>query len=194
MAPPHNARLFVKAERFVEPHPPLLYHLVKDPPGGRHWLRNFTTLDEKRAGCRGLSFKQDADTASSRRVKILLVDIAMGAMHPVRIALIPAPSIGSDVLKAATLTCVVAAMLTGILLCLSSFVCPVERTSAAFWSVQPCPMHSAAQRGASGRRGGRESAAGGGLRRPLHGSARVLFAVAPAIQMVKGWRVFSSFC
>jgi hypothetical protein len=39
----------------------------------------------------------------------------------------------------------------------------VEHTSAAFWSVQPCPMHSAAQRGASGRRGGRESAAGGGL-------------------------------
>jgi hypothetical protein len=58
----------------------------------------------------------------------------------------------------------------------------VQHTSAAFWSVQPCPMHSAAQRGASGRRGGCESATGGGLRRPLHGSARVLFAVAPAIQ------------
>jgi hypothetical protein len=113
--------------------------------------------------CRGLSFKQVADIASSRRVKIPPVDIAMVAMHP---GLIPVLSSGSDVLKAATLTCVVAAMLTGILLRhFRPFVCRmvVEHTSAAFWSVQLCPMHSAAQRGASGRRGGCASAAGGGL-------------------------------
>jgi hypothetical protein len=114
-------------------------------------------------GCRELSFKQVADTASNSRIKVP-VGCAVGAMHP---APTPALPSGTDARKAAvTLTCVVAAMPTGILLRhFRPIACrwSVEHTSAAFWPVQPCPMHSAAQRGASGRRGGRESAAGGGL-------------------------------
>ncbi len=103
--------------------------------------------------CRRLSFKQVADIASSRRVKIPPVDIAMVAMHP---ALIPVLSSGSDALKAATLTCVVAAMLTGILLRhFRSFVCrwlsniPAPRFGPC--SSARCPaLHNAARQGDAG--------------------------------------------
>jgi hypothetical protein len=141
------------------------YHeLSPHSPSTEFGLRASGTGQNSRRGCRGLSFKQVADTASSGRIKVP-VGCAVDATHFV---LIPALPSGFNARKAAaTLTCVVAAMPTGILLRGISIPLFVDGRSnipaPLVWSVQLCAMHSAAQRGASGRRGGRESAAGGGL-------------------------------